>query len=144
MNWKFFLFFVWGVKICWDKRKVLIPLDRNCKFLYIVGRGVLTTFYEDILYCLCPPPFFKFCPLPPLPLLPCHLRIWCAILLNDNIDLYMSSLGTLVPEGPWYLFYATRCQFYWGLAYNVVFQWYSDLISHTHKHKNTHNILRRQ
>ena len=28
-------------------------------------------------------------------------HIWCIILLNDNIDLHMSSLGTLVPEGPW-------------------------------------------
>ena len=27
-------------------------------------------------------------------------HIWCAILLNDNMDLRMSSLGTLVPEGP--------------------------------------------
>ena len=86
---------------------------------------------------MSPFPFQILSTPPSLPLLPCHLHIWCAILLNDNIDMYVSSLGTLVPEGPWYLFYATRCQFYWGLAYNVVFQWYSDLISHTHKHKNT-------
>ena len=30
-------------------------------------------------------------------------HIWCAILLNDNVDLHMSSLGSLVPEGPWYV-----------------------------------------
>ena len=28
-------------------------------------------------------------------------HIWCIILLNDNIDLHMTSLRTLVPEGPW-------------------------------------------
>ena len=51
----------------------------------------------------------------------------CAILLNDNMDLHMSSLGTLVPEGPWYVFYAARCQVYGGLIYNVVFYWYPDI-----------------
>ena len=25
-------------------------------------------------------------------------------------------LGTLVPKGPWCVFYATRCQVYWGLT----------------------------
>ena len=66
----------------------------------------------------------------------CHIR--CAILLNNiytwiNMDLYMSSLGTIVPEGPWCVFYATRCHVYWGLTHTVVFTgtliWY-----HTHKH----------
>ena len=58
---------------------------------------------------------------------------WCAILLNDNMDLHMLSLGTLVPEGPWCVVYVTRRQVYWGLTHNVVFTgtliWY-----HTHKH----------
>ena len=33
----------------------------------ILGRGFLTSplFYEDPLYCLPPPQFFKFCPTPP-------------------------------------------------------------------------------
>ena len=66
-------------------------------------------------------------------------HIWCAILLNDNMDLHMSSLGTLVPERPWCVFYATRRQVYWRLTH-VVFYWYSDLISHTHT--NTHSTLR--
>ena len=57
---------------------------------------------------------------------------WCTILLNDDMDLYMSSLCTLVPEGPWCVFYATKRQGYWGLTHNVVFYWYSDLILHTH------------
>ena len=33
------------------------------KSLYIVDRGVQAQFiYEDPLYCVRPPPFFKFCP----------------------------------------------------------------------------------
>ena len=73
----------------------------------------------------------------------CH--IWCAVLLNDNMDLNMSSLGTIVLEGPWCVFYATRHQIYLGLTRNVVFYWYSDLISHdthdTHMHAHTHSTL---
>ena len=48
----------------------------------------------------------------------------------------MLSLGTLVPEGPWFVFYATRCQVYWGLKQNVFFYRYYfftgtiDLIPH--------------
>ena len=37
-------------------------------------------------------------------------HIWCAILLYDNMHLHQSSLGTLVPEGPWCAFYATKRQ----------------------------------
>ena len=101
------------------------------------------------------------------PILPCHLQpypltptilsvvlflwlngwsqhIWYTVLLNDNMDLHMSNLGTLVPEGPWCVFYATRCQLYWVLTRNVVFYWYSDLISHTLKHalKHTNNFFK--
>ena len=46
----------------------------------------------------------------------------------------MSSLGTVVPEGPWCVFYATRRTVYWGLTHNVDFNWYSDLIWQTHQH----------
>ena len=100
------------------------------------------------------PIFFKFCPTPPLsPQNPTPTvfsvvlflwlnglsrHIWCAILLNDNMDLQMSRLGTLVPEGPWCVFYATRRQVYWGLEH-VVFNWYSNLISHAQTHKHTQN-----
>ena len=58
-------------------------------------------------------------------------HIWCAILHNDNMDLHMLSVGALLLEGPWYVFYATRHQVYWGLTH-VVYYWYSDLIKHTH------------
>ena len=92
------------------------------------------------------PPFSKFvllpllCHLQPPPALPILFSCFfswmgddsrCdAILLNDNMDLYMLSLGTIVPEGPWCVFYATRHEVYWGLIYNMVFYWYPDLISH--------------
>ena len=122
---------------------------------YIIGKGVLTPLlYEDPLHCL--PTFqFLFNPPPPSPssLLPPNPtpialsvvllfwqngsseQIWCAILLNDiNImNLIMPSLGTFIAEGPLHVFYATRCQVYWGLPHNVVFCSYSDLISRTHK-----------
>ena len=91
-------------------------------------------------------PFFQILsnPLPPLTALSAVLilwlnewlrHIWCAILLNDIMNLlHMSSLGTLLPGVPWCVFYAKRHQLYWGLTYNVVFCWYSDLISHKHIH----------
>ena len=101
------------------------------------------------LYCLSNS-FFKFHP-PPFPLSPSipipavlsvvlflwlnggSYHIWCAILLNDNMDLHMSILGTLVPEGPWCVFPATRRQVYWGLTHNLVYYRYSDFVI-THKH----------
>ena len=51
------------------------------------------------------------------------------------MDLHMSSLATLVPEGQkdLELFYATRYQVYWGLTYVDFCQYCTDLISHTHK-----------
>ena len=68
------------------------------------------------------------------PTYPFLRHIWCAILLNDIMDLHMSSFGS------WCVFYATRRQVCWGLTHNVVFCWYSNLISHTqtHTHTNTH------
>ena len=53
------------------------------------------------------------------------------------MDLHMSSLGTLVSGGPCCVFYATRCQVYWGLTYNVVSCYYSDCISCRHRCKDT-------
>ena len=125
--------------------------DGNISF--IVGRGVVTPlFYEDLPHIAYPhPPPHPFHVLsttfplllsPPTPIptalsvvmflwlngWSCHF--WCAILLNNNMDLQMPSLGTLASEGPWYVFYATRCPFDWGLTH-VIFYGYSDLISHT-------------
>ena len=107
-------------------------------------QGGLTPLYRCPYFAY--PSFFKFCPTSPKTLTPTSLsppiltptvlsvaqflwlngwscHIWCAILLNDNMDLYMSSLGTLI-----------RHQVYWGPTHNVVFYWYSDLISHTQTH----------
>ena len=65
-------------------------------------------------------------------------HIWCAISLNDNLDLHMLSLGTLVPEGPWYVLYTK------GLAFTEIWHimWFftGTLISHT----QTHSTLRGQ
>ena len=63
-------------------------------------------------------------------------HIWCAILLNDIMDPQISNLGTSVPEGPWYVFYATRHQVYSGLTH-VIFCWYSGMISDTQIHKQS-------
>ena len=101
------------------------------------------------LYCLPLHPFLKFCPHTPTPtsLSPstpaptvlsvvmflwlngwsCH--IWCAILINHNMDLYMSSLGTLIPEGPWCVFHATRQKVYWSLKFTLI--WYQSHTTHT-------------
>ena len=72
----------------------------------------------------------------------CH--IWCAVLLNDNMDLHMSSLGTIVPEGPWCVFYATGHQIYVGLTCNVFFTgtliWYH-MTNTTHTHAHTQHTL---
>ena len=43
----------------------------------------------------------------------CH--ILCVILRNHIMDLHMSSLSIIVPEGPGCVFYATRRQVYWNL-----------------------------
>ena len=109
--------------------------------------------WRPTLYCL-PPLFQILSNHPPPPTAPsvdlflwlngqsCY--IWCVILFNDYMDLHMSSLGTLVPEEPSCVFYATRCQVYWGLTHYIVFYWYSDLISHTHKNTNTNTTLKGQ
>ena len=98
------------------------------KSLQIVGRRVLTTlFYEDPLYCL--PSFFRFCPTPSLS---SPISTPTVLSVMDNMDLHILSLGTLVPQGSWCVFYAIRNQVYWALTHNVVFLWCSDLISYTH------------
>ena len=105
--------------------------------------------WRPLLYCLptlpsfqilskpTPSPHFPVASNPTLTVLSVILFLWlkgwsrhirCATLLNDNMDLHMSSLGTLVPRTrrtliPQCVFYATRRQIYWGLTHNVVFYW---------------------
>ena len=104
-------------------------LKQSTLIKLIFGRGILAPYFMNtpVLFIS---PFSNFVQ-PPSPL-PCHLQppapllflrlnwwlrhIWCAVLLNDIMDLHMSSLGTLVPEGPWCVFYATKRQVYWGLT----------------------------
>ena len=71
-------------------------------------------------------------------------HIWCAILFGDNSGsthvehCYLSTRRTLI------CVLCNKRQVYWGLAHNVVFHWYSHLISHTDKHTNTYSTLRGQ
>ena len=114
-----------------------------------ITRGVLTPlFYEDPLYCL---PLFQILPTPsffvasnPQP----HSSLSCLVSLVEWVIVphlmcyfndIMSSPDILVPEEPWCVIFATRCQVYWGLTHNVLFFWYSDLISQ-HKHIQTHTV----
>ena len=108
------------------------------------------------LYCLPLPLFQILSTPPPLPTpIPTALSvvlflwlnwwshyIWCAILLNDIMDLHMLRLDTLVPERPCCVFHATRHHVYWGLIHNLVFCWYFDLISHTQTHTYTYTKTR--
>ena len=133
----------WGLVLWWGVGKSL----------YIVSRRVLIPlFNEEPLYIAYP--LLQFLSNPPPPYFPVNSNphpypptvlsavlflwlngwshhVWCAILLNDNMDIHMSTLGTVVPEEPWCVFYATRRHVYWGLTHNVIFYWYSDLMSHT-------------
>ena len=51
----------------------------------------------------------------------------------------MSGLGTLVPQGPGCVFYATVSSLLKS-AYSMVVCWSSDVVSRTHTHTNTHHI----
>ena len=78
-------------------------------------------------------------------------HVWCAILLNGNRDLHMSSFGTLVPEWPRCVFYATKqgvkvpevwhiMWFFTGtqILYHTHTQTHTQTHTHTHTHTNTH------
>ena len=99
-----------------------------------------------------PYPFFKFCQPAPFHFLVTYNshfsvlfvalllwllngwshHIWYTALLNDNMDLMMLRLGTIVPERPWCVLYAR------GLTHDLVFDWYPDLMSHTRARACTH------
>ena len=74
----------------------------------------------------------------------CH--IWCAVLLYNIMGLHVLDLGTLAPEGPWCMFYATRHQVYWGLTQCGFFLVVGRDITHTHTHTHTptHTHTQRQ
>ena len=133
------------------------------KSIYIVGRGWLTPCFTKTssLYCL-PPSFSNFFhhffhfPVtsnPILTVLSVVLFLWlnswshyirCAILLNDNMDLHILSLGTRRTLMCVCVFYATKCQVYWVLTGNVGFYWYPFIFYHIHKHTNIHSTFRGQ
>ena len=111
------------------------------KSLYMVGRKVLTPlFHEDPSPPILPTPLFQILSYPlsphfsvtsnPQP----HCSFCCpASLAEWGITLHMSSLGTLVPKGSWYVFYVTRCQVYWDMwFFTGTLIWYN-----THKQKHT-------
>ena len=93
-------------------------------------------FFKTSLHChfLQLLPHFSFC----WPVSWWSNHIWCAILLNDNKDLQMLGLDTIVPEGPWCVFYATRVKFteVWHMLF--FFYWYSDFVI---THTNTYHTL---
>ena len=72
-------------------------------------------------YCLQPPTSTALSVVLFLWLIQRLCNIWCAVLLYNIMGLHVSDLGTLAPEEPWCVFYATRHQVYWGLTHNVVF-----------------------
>ena len=60
-------------------------------------------------------------------------HIWCVLLLNDIMDLYISTLGTLVRERPWYVFMQQSLKFtdFW----HIIWLFAGTLIWH---HKRTY------
>ena len=60
----------------------------------------------------CPIPFLKFCPTSQHPPTLFVALFLCVILINDIMDLNLSSLGNLVLTTPCCVFYATRNQIY--------------------------------
>ena len=55
--------------------------------------------------------------------------------------LMISWMYTCRALGTWCVFYAKRCQVYWGLTHDVVFCSYSNLISDKHTHAHTHTQI---
>ena len=124
--------------------------------MYIVCRGVLTPYLMKTH-----PPYVAYSlfeilfnpPIPPTSLslsnpnptvLSVVLFLWlngwsrhilCAILLNDNIDLHMFNLVTLVPDKPWCVFYVTRHHVHWSLTHKWFFTFL--LMWHTSTHQHT-------
>ena len=99
--------------------------------LYFLPSPFFNFFFRpSLLPAICLHPNWSICCLLSLAesMIAPHL---CAILLDDIMDVHMSSFRTLMH------FYATSGEIYWGLTHDVVFCLYSDMISHTHTHIHT-------
>ena len=78
-----------------------------------------TYFMKTALFCLIP--LLKFCPRTP-PMLSPLCPFCCLDRTTSDVLLYlMISWIYIVSKGPCCVFYATRCQVYWGLTHNRVF-----------------------
>ena len=119
----------------------------NSKVINTVGRVLLILWRSSILTTLTPPPSSLLQILSNLPssTLFVALFIWlnvsshhsCVILLNNIMDLDLSSLGTLIWAAPCYVFYATRHHIYQRLDIDdMVFA--STLIWY-HTHRQAHS-----
>ena len=71
----------------------------------------------------------------------CRGNCQCATLLNNVMDLHMSSLGTLLPDWPLCVFYATRHQVYWSLACGFcgffLVLWFDIIYTNTYTQRQT-------
>ena len=117
----------------------------------MADRGVLTHLFCEYtsLYCLLI--LFQILSNPPSPILSCRLQpppptthpVVLFLWVNGwsrHIWFYLmiSWMCTCQALGPWCVSYATRRQIYWSLTHDVVFYWYSDLMSHTKTHIKKH------
>ena len=97
----------------------VLELNTSCSFIYIfcISCSSLKRFFVCFNSSSCS-------------------KIWWAILLNDNMDLHMSSLGILVP-GPSFVFYVTSVRFteVWHIIwfFTGTLVWY-----HTYTSTQTH------
>ena len=102
----------------------------------LVGSGFLNPYIAN-------PPFFKFCPTSPLLfLLPCFFD-WMSDCTTSDVLFFTSWHHGSTHVDPWHLrtlqcvFLCNKASVYWVLTHDMVFCWYSDLVSHTHLHTLT-------
>ena len=63
------------------------------------------------------------------------------VILRDDMDLHIETLGTIAQERPCYVFYAKRCEVYWDMTHCGFVQgtqiWYYKFIhTNAHIHRN--------
>ena len=88
------------------------PFFPNSSLWLIVGKEFLTAPTLGRSPCIQCPTFLKFCPTSQHPPTLFVALFLCVILINDIMDLNLSSLGNLVLTTPCCVFYATRNQIY--------------------------------